>query len=180
MDKTIELVPLVCVRCNTPVPAELDEVAWVCAQCGQGLSLEEAGLQALEVHYMAGIPANTKGKPYWVAQGQVSSLQREKYGGGGKELGQAQAFWGQPRRFFVPAYSASLENLLAQATQLMIQPPALQDGPAVPFEAVTLAVEDVRPAAEFIVMAIEAGRKDKLKKMNFSLQLSPSVLWILP
>jgi hypothetical protein len=180
VDKAIELVPLVCVRCSTPVPAELDEVAWVCAQCGQGLLLEETGLQALEVHYMAGIPANSKGKPYWVTQGQVSSLQREKYGSGGKEAQEAEAFWGQPRRFFVPAYSATLENLLAQATQLLLQPPALQEGPASPFEAVTLAVEDVRPAAEFIVMAIEAGRKDKLKKMNFSLQLSSPVLWILP
>jgi hypothetical protein len=180
VDKSIELVPLVCVRCSTPVPAELDEVAWVCSQCGQGLSLEETGLQALEVHYMAGIPANTKGKPYWVVRGQVSSLEREKYGGGNKETQEAEALWSQPQRFFVPAYNTTLEHLLAQATQLLLQPPALQEGTAVPFEPVTLAVDDIRPAAEFIVMAIEAGRKDKLKKMNFSLQLFPPVLWILP
>lgn len=180
MDKAIELIPLVCVRCSTPVPAEVDEVAWVCAQCGQGLSLEETGLQSLEVNYMAGIPADAKGKPYWVVQGQVSSLQREKYGSGSKETQQAQTFWSQAQRFFVPAYSATLEHLLAQATQLLLQPPALQKGTAAPFEPVTLAIEDVRPAAEFIVVAIEAGRKDKLKKINFSLQLSLPVLWILP
>jgi predicted RNA-binding Zn-ribbon protein involved in translation (DUF1610 family) len=180
VDKTIELVPLVCVRCNTPIPAEVDEVAWVCAQCGQGLLLEENGLQALEVNYLAGLPPNAKGKPYWVAQGQVSSLQREKYGSGNQETQQAEAYWSQARSFFVPAYSATLEDLLARATQLMLQPPVLQAGAAAPFEPVTLAAEDVRPAAEFIVVAIEAGRKDKLKKVNFSLQLSSPVLWILP
>jgi hypothetical protein len=41
-------------------------------------------------------------------------------------------------------------------------------------------LEDVSAAAEFIVMAIEAGRKDKLKELDFSLKLSTPVLWILP
>ncbi|MBN1147605.1 MAG: hypothetical protein JXA78_10145 [Anaerolineales bacterium] len=181
MDKPIELTPLVCLRCSTAVPAEIDEVAWVCAQCGQGLALdEEDGLKLLEVNYAAGIPANTRGKPYWVVEGRVQGLRRESYRGGGKESQQAEEFWGQPRHFFIPAYRASLETLLERATQLLLQPPPLQPGPAAPFEPVTLFMEDIRLAAEFIVMAVEAGRKDRLKKVDFSLQLSPAVLWVLP
>ena len=37
--KPVELVPLLCVRCQAPVPARPGEVAWVCEQCGQGLVL---------------------------------------------------------------------------------------------------------------------------------------------
>jgi len=56
----------------------------------------------------------------------------------------------------------------------------LSSGPATPFEAVTLKREDLSAAAEFIVMAIEAGRKDKIKRIDFELKLSKPVLWILP
>lgn len=181
MDRPVELVPLVCLRCSTPIPAGIDEVAWVCTQCGQGLILDEVNaIQPLEVHYAASIPPNTRGKPYWVAEGQVTALQRDTYDSGRKGGQQAEHFWSQPRRFFVPAFSATLEALLEGATKLLLQPPELQSGTAVQFEPVTLSVEDVQSAAEFIVMAIEAGRKDKVKKVNFSLQLSAPVLWILP
>jgi hypothetical protein len=63
---------------------------------------------------------------------------------------------------------------------LMAHPPALQAGPAAPFEAVLMHLEDVTSATEFVVMAIEAGRKDKLKELDISLKLSTPVLWILP
>jgi hypothetical protein len=56
----------------------------------------------------------------------------------------------------------------------------LQPGTAARFEPVTLALEDVKPLAEFIIMALEAGRKDKLRDIQFSLEMSPPVLWILP
>jgi hypothetical protein len=41
-------------------------------------------------------------------------------------------------------------------------------------------VKDVAAAAEFIVVAIEAGRPDRLKKVDFQLKLTQPTLWILP
>ena len=71
MDRPIELVPLVCIQCSAAIPAGIEEVAWACAQCGQGMALDEArGLESLEIHYSADIPPDTRGKPYWVADGQ--------------------------------------------------------------------------------------------------------------
>ena len=111
MDRPVELVPLVCLRCSTPIPAGIDEVAWVCSQCGQGLILDETNaLQPLEVHYAAGIPQNTPGKPYWMAEGQVNALQRETYDSGRKGGQEAEQYWSQPRRFFVPAFARGLES----------------------------------------------------------------------
>jgi hypothetical protein len=178
MGGTIELVPLVCLKCSTPIPAQPEEAAWVCAQCGQGMQLDgETGLQPLEVQYSAGIPANTQGKPYWTANGRVS-LQRATYAG--NEERESHQFWGQPRRFFIPAFNISLQDLLSQGMSLLRQPPAVQPGPPAAFQAATLPAADVRAAAEFIVMAIEAERKDDLKEIRFDLELDPPVLWILP
>jgi hypothetical protein len=167
-------------QCNTPIPANPEEVAWVCAQCGQGLALdEEHGLSGIRVSYQKGIPANSVGLPYWVAEGKVR-LDRQTYGSAGSHGRAAEAFWSQPRRFFVPAYSASLENLLSHAKELLLSPPALNPGPAAGFKPVIRPAVDVRPAAEFIVMTIEAKRKDKIKRIEFSLELSEPDLWILP
>lgn len=178
MDQSITLVPLVCPQCATPIPAEPDEVAWVCSQCGKGLALDESqGLQPLQVHFAAGLPADAPGKPYWVVEGQVS-LQRETYHGASSR--EAQEFWSQPRRFFIPAFTCSLEELLAQSIRWLAQPPKLEEGPAGSFAPATLASEDVRPLAEFVVMAVEAGRRDKLKSAQISLQLSTPELWVFP
>jgi hypothetical protein len=171
-------VPLQCLRCQTPIPAGLDELAWVCENCQQGQRLDpQNGLEAVEVYYSAALAPEAVGKPYWVADGRVWLSRRETYGSDRQE---AQAFWSQPRRFFVPAFAANLDSLLAQAGNLLLQPPALQAGRPARFEPVTLALEDVRSAVEFIVIAAEAARKDRLKTLEFKLDLGQPVLWILP
>ena len=57
MSQPIQLLPMYCLKCQTPIPAGVDETVWVCSACGQGLLLDpEKGLQALEIHVAAGIP----------------------------------------------------------------------------------------------------------------------------
>jgi hypothetical protein len=178
--ETVELIPLVCTRCSTPVPANPEEVAWVCAQCGQGLLLDEQkGLASLDVYYSAQIPPNAPGKPYWVAKGDVT-VQRKTYDSGRRGDQEAQQFWSQSRQFIVPAYECTLESFTKIGVDWLRQPPALQPGSPTAFEPVTLHLEDVQAAAEFIVVAVEAGRSDKLKEVSLSLNLSTPALWILP
>ena len=180
MDRPIDLVPLVCIQCSTAIPAGVEEVAWACAQCGQGMVLDEAyGLESLDIHYAADIAYNSIGKPYWVADGQVT-MERNTYDNAGEYGKAAEQFWGQARRFFVPAFQTPLESLLEIAKAMLLNPPRLKSGSAAPFEAVTLYRDDVLAVAEFIVIAIEAGRKDKIKSIDFELKLSKPVLWILP
>ena len=180
MDRQISLIPLVCPRCSTRVSAEPEEVAWVCANCGQGMLLDESiGVDRQEVLYAAAIPVNETGKPYWVAEGQVR-LSRNSFGRAGRSEAEATAFWSQPRLFCMPAYAAPLEQLLSEGINYLVKPPALQPGPAARFLPVTLHISDVRLAAEFLIVAVEAGRSDKLRELNFELKLSWPVLWILP
>lgn len=180
MDQTIYLAPLICSRCTTPIPAEPYEAAWVCTQCGLGMALHSIkGLQVIPVQYLKGMPPGNRGKPYWVADGQVT-LQRVAYKSKSNTSAEAQEFWKSPRRFFIPASRVDTDTLLQIGARLLVNPPALDDGPAVPFEAVTLAVDDLQSVAEFIIIAIEAGRKDALKTVQFDLTLAAPTLWILP
>jgi len=177
----VELVALRCLRCSTPLPAAPDEVAWACAQCGQGLLLEEdRGLLHLAIHYSPAIKPGATGRPFWVCTGHVF-VERETYAGGSDRItGEMQDFWGEGRLFFIPAYAAPLEALLEQALQLLQRPPDRQEGPPTAFAPVVLSPEDLTAAAEFIVLAVEAARKDKLRQARVKVVLESPSLWILP
>ena len=180
MTAPVELIPLKCVRCETPVPAQPDEVAWVCAQCGQGLLLDENhGLVTLEVHFAAGVAADGKGNPFWVAEGLVT-LQRETHSAFGGKAEEARRFWSQPHQFFVPAFTCPLDLLISLGTNLLLHPPELQPGTPIPFAPITLFPQDVPALVDFVVVAIEAERTDKVKKAHFSTRLGSPSLWILP
>lgn len=182
MVQPVELIPLVCLQCETPVPAQPDEVAWVCARCSQGLLLDETaerGLSMLAVQYASGLDPNGKGKPFWVVEGSVQ-LQRSTYDSFSNKAKEAELLWSQPRRFFIPAHDVPLQTLAELGPRLVMNPPALQPGAAAPFEAVTVSPHDLQGLAEFIVLAIEAGRSDMLKQVNIQVSLSEPALWVLP
>ncbi|MCC6187388.1 MAG: hypothetical protein IT318_00010 [Anaerolineales bacterium] len=180
MTGSVELVLLKCLKCGTPVPAEEDEVAWTCATCGQGLQLVEDGLVTLEVRWAAAPPGQRPDRwlPLWVMHGTVRFLRRETYSG----RGEPHELWQQPASFFVSAFPCSLQQLERLGADLTQQQPQLQPGPAAgPLRGCTLLPQDARAAAEFVVLTIEAERKDKLKYVDFDLLLSRSPeLWVLP
>jgi hypothetical protein len=140
---------------------------------------EVIGLVPLEVHFSDRIPANGAGKPYWVAAGRVD-LTREAYGGSGRSERDAEEFWEVGRTFVIPAYPGSLEELQAVAMGFLKQPPVLNEGPPAKYTPVTLSPDDLTAAAQFAVMAVEADRKDKLKRLEPSVVLEDPVLWVLP
>jgi hypothetical protein len=128
VDRPVELVPLVCLKCSTRIPAEPDEVAWVCTQCGRGMLLfEKHGLVELGVDYSAALTPNATGRPFWVADCQVKVQSRQTYSGNQER--EAQDFWSQPRRVFIPAFTCSLEDFLSLGMHALLQPPTLQPGP---------------------------------------------------
>ncbi len=177
MSKPIRLLPMLCTKCQTPIAAAVDEVAWVCPTCQQGLLLDEQnGLRPFEFHYAANLTG--KGKPVWVASGRVS-FSRSTFQG--NDSGGMNAFWSQSHTFFIAAYALPLEQVTETGVRLLRQPLTLQGGgkPA-PFEPIVVPPEDVRPLAEFIIVSIEAERKDMLRALSFKLELEPPQLWILP
>ena len=178
MSQPVELIPMMCINCKNPLTVGIDEVAWVCETCGHGQILsDEEGLKPLTVYFDARIPQGGIGKPFWVVQGQAS-LQRSTYSG--DQTYDMLNFWSQPHLFFVPAFDLPLEQIVAMGAQFLRQPPEVKQGSATKFMPVTLLPEDVRPLAEFILIGIEADRKDMIKELHFDLKLSQPALWVLP
>ncbi|MBP7694344.1 MAG: hypothetical protein KA764_20645 [Anaerolineales bacterium] len=180
MANSISLAPLLCPNCRTALPAHADESLWRCAECGQGWQLAEAepsGLAPLAIQFDARLDPRVHGRPFWVAEGRVT-VSREMYSG--NQTRAAQEFWAAPRRFCVPAFTCPLETLVELGMELITRPPDLRAGPPAPFTAVTLPRADVRDMAEFIVVGLEAGRRDQLKRVEVSLTLGEPELWILP
>jgi hypothetical protein len=176
----IALIPMQCVRCQNPLAAQPGEVLWVCPSCGQGQLLSDThGLLPQVVRYAAGIPQNGKGKPVWVVLGQAG-LRRSSFDAFDSRKDMEQ-FWAGPRQFFIPAYDLPLDQLTSTALGLLRQPATLVEAanPAA-FYPVTVHPEDIQPLAEYIVLALEAERKDHLKQLDFTVKLAEPELWVLP
>ena len=182
----VELIPMQCVHCQNPIPAQPDEVFWVCATCGQAQLLsDERGLLPETIHYASGVPqkvagstaTSAAGKPVWVVAGQVL-LSRQTYNGDNSR--DMQQFWAQPRRFFIPAYTLPLDQLVNACVSMLRQPPALPEGTSLAaFYPVTVHAEDLQALAEYAVLAVEADRKDMLKELTFQVQLGAPEMWVI-
>jgi hypothetical protein len=182
MSEPVKLIPMFCIHCQYPLAAQPDQTAWVCQQCGEGMLLsEEKGLIPLPVHYSTALQPTTEGKPFWVVEGKVSMERLTYQGNQSKEM---SAFWSSARRFCIPAFNLPLDQLINLGTRLLVQPPLFQEStkPSTPvrFTPVTYFPMDVRPLAEFILLGIEAERKDWLRELRYTLTLGQPELWIFP
>jgi hypothetical protein len=174
----VELIPLQCVRCQNSLAAQPDEVFWVCPTCGQAQILsDERGLLPETIHYAGGIPPKGTGKPVWVVTG-TATLSRQTYRG--DESRDMQQFWAQPRRFFIPAYTLPLDQLVNACVSMLRQPPTLTEAPSpAAFYPVTVQAEDLQALVEYTVLALEADRKDMLKELVFQVQLGAPEMWVV-
>lgn len=178
-DSPVSLIPLVCVDCRQPIKAQPDEVAWVCSTCHKGNILGDDGrLRSLDVKYAANLGQNSPGRPHWAVIGTVTIRVRNTYKG--NESRDSSAFWAEPRLFLIPAFAAPLEVQVAQAMQwLRSTPPAVVDDQLASLLPVVIPARDIHPMAEFIVLAIEADRRDAMKTLDFQVDLQVPQLWIL-
>ena len=179
MSQGVRLIPLLCTRCQAPVAAKPEEVAWVCEQCGQGLLLDETkGAVPQNIFFSASIAQNGVGWPFWVARGQVTITKRDTYSGNQSKA--ATEFWAQPHLFFVTASRQTIEETVTMGVKLLRAPVAMQSGARNRMQPVVMPPGDLRALAEFMVMSIEADRSDAMRELLFKLDLDPPQLWILP
>jgi len=173
------LIALRCVQCDTPLPAQPGEIAWACGHCGTGQMLDlNTGLVRQQIFYHAELKPGTPGRPFWVVPGKVS-VSRDTYGFGGGD-GAAKRFWATERRFFIPAYKVGVDELVDTVTRWLQSPPALSEGAAEAFRPVVVSQEDLQALAEYVVLGIEAQRRDDVKQVGVTVKLGAPELWVLP
>jgi hypothetical protein len=167
-----------CPKCGFPIKAQVDEIAWVCSQCLEGVLLNnENQLELTKIQFQQSRLDVREGFPFWVTTVKVSLYRETLRGNLSDEMLQ---FWQNPRIVFIPAFEMALEELLKRAEALIKNPPILFNGSVIAFKPVVLSPLDLKAYIEFLVLQIEASRQDDLKQLTFELQLDEPALWILP
>ncbi|MGH2537751.1 MAG: hypothetical protein ACRDHL_10185, partial [Candidatus Promineifilaceae bacterium] len=175
-----------CPNCRQPLPAENDDLVLACPNCAAAVQIDDTGLSLAALRYAA--PAGAGGPwpewaPFWVFAGLIQIHGRDRQGWDAGSEGRAQAFWAGRSRFYAPAYAATVEVARQAGRALLedepewhfVEPPA-----GVKLRPAVVSAADGRKLLDFIVVTIEASRKDWLKSLDYSLELVAPELWALP
>jgi hypothetical protein len=182
----MKLVPLKCPNCSQLLAPEDNDAVIVCANCGTAVELGEGGPARIEVRFSgprSPMPPETNWLPYWIFDGKVQITGRSTQGGSRDAAQDSAAFWAAPRRLYVPAWSQPVEAAIDLGKTMIEQQPSLLDlerPPKPAMKAAVLFADEALKLLEFIVLTIEAQRRDWLRDLTFTLEMGPAQLWALP
>ena len=176
----MKLVLLRCPSCSAALAPNDDDLIVACPQCGAGVQLSDEGLEPIEVRYAAGAaqPKAEAWRPWWVFTGRVEIIRRDTQGGNQRD--EASQFWAQVKRLYVPAWELSLQSVRDQGLALLKQQPewrAIPRPTTARLTPVVVSVVDARKLLDYLVVTMEASRKDWLKDIQFSIEAGWPELW---
>ena len=179
----MKLLLLRCPRCNHALTPGNDDVVVQCANCHAAVAIGEGGLQLLPAQYATATqPRPETWLPFWVYRGQVTITSR-RIQGGRSATDEAQKFWAQPRRIYIPAWACELADARDLITELLEKQPTLstitppEDAAFLP---AAITTEDGRKLLELVIVTLEAQRKDWMESLKYDLRLDSEALWLLP
>ncbi|WP_420629265.1 hypothetical protein [Candidatus Leptofilum sp.] len=181
----MKLLALRCPICAQPLkPQNPDVVVLGCANCGTAVSLNESGLDTISLQFAT--PAVEKFDswlPLWVFNGRVTITNRQTQGRNKEAQQHSEQLWGYPRRLYVPSWDLPTETACQLGGDLVQRQPTFQrTDPPDKFSLVEAVVtpEDALKLLEFVVLSVEAARKDWLKELHFTIEAAKPQLWAIP
>ena len=181
----MKLLSLRCPQCGQGLAPKHNEVVVAgCPHCHTAVHISQNGLREIEVLYAA--PASDQVAawlPFWVFDGRVRLLRRESQGNSRGADKEATAMWGRSRYLYIPSWDISAGQARQIGSQLIQQQPAFQtiERPqaALIAEAI-LTQEDALKLLDFIILTIEARRKDDLSQIDYQIEAGQPALWAIP
>jgi len=182
----MQLLALKCPTCGQKLTPRSNETVVVsCMNCLTAVSLQQAGITAIPLQYAA---PTAKADvevwlPMWVYNGRVTLTRRQSQGGSKGADKEAQALWQSVRRLFAPAWQEPVPQAREIGSQFILKQPPLQataPEAGMTLQDATISQEDGLKLLDFIVLTIEANRKDWLQDLQFEIQTSGSELWAVP
>ncbi len=181
----MKLLALNCPVCGQRLlPKSRDVLVMGCGNCGTAVSIDpDKGIEQTTVQFaQTGSESVEAWVPLWVFDAQVKIKSRQTRQRDGRSEKASQALWGTPRRLFVPAWTLNMKVARQLGTKMVEKQPQLQaiekpDG--VQMAEAVVAQEDALKLLEFIVLSIEADRKDWLTNLQFDIETRSTELWVV-
>jgi len=181
----MKLILLDCPNCSHPLQPDNDDIVFACPNCHLAVHLGAEGPEITSIRYaLRRADKGDKGvwAPFWVFDGKVKIRKRETQGRRSNTKDSLKT-WEALRRFYVPAWDLNIHTAQDVGTKLTLQQPDLDyiEQPAeVKLVPATVSPADALKLLEFIVLAIEARRKDWLKELVFDIDVGEPILIGLP
>lgn len=181
----MKLLALRCPTCAQPLkPHNQDVVVMSCEGCGTAVSLSQSGLDTIALQFAAPAVDNFDAwLPLWVFNGRVNITNRQTQGRNKEAQQHSEQLWGYPRRLYVPAWELPTETASQLGGDLVQRQPTFQrtDQPS-SFSLIEAVItpDDALKMLEFVVLSVEAARKDWLKALNFNIEAAKPQLWAIP
>jgi hypothetical protein len=180
----MKLLLLRCPNCARPLTPENDDVVFMCTNCFTSVSIDDRGLQTTDVRFALPPKGDLRTQqwlPFWVYESQVRILKRETQGRSDQKASDLQ--WARPLRMYVPAWEISMQVAQDVGSRLIQRQPVVKfvERPDAAYMAPAVVTpEDALRLLEFIVLAIEARRRDWLKALDFRIEAGSPELWAMP
>jgi hypothetical protein len=181
----MKLLALHCPQCGQRLEPKHNEVVVTgCPHCYTAVHIQQTGLQEINVTYTA--PATDQidaWLPFWVFDGRVNIEKRESQGRSKGADEDAARLWGSPRRLYAPAWNVRAGQAREFGSRLVQKQPAFQTIERLQDALLTEAIithEDALKLLDFIVLTIEARRKDYLRNILFQIEAGKPQLWAIP
>lgn len=181
----MQLLALKCPTCGQNLKPQSNEAVVVsCGNCRTAVSLHQSDIKAIDVKYAA--PSSndvTAWLPMWVFKGKVNITRRESQGSSKGADKDAAQLWGSANRLFVPAWQEPVQQARGIGSQFTVRQPRLD--PIEPtdemlMQEATITPEDGLKLLDFIVLSLEADRKDWLEDLQFNINTTGHELWAIP
>lgn len=182
----MKLILLRCPNCGEGLKPEQDDIVFACDNCHTPVTISQNGTSKTKVQFAVPrkdqIDHQTKWLPFWIFKGRVEIIKRVTQDGRSRNQ-EAEELWRGLDRFYVPAWDMQPHIAQDVGTELIHKPPDVElisRPPEAHMVAANVSSDDARKLLEFIVLAIEARRKDWLKDLDFRLDIAEVELWALP
>ena len=180
----MKLLLLRCPECAHPLAPQQHDVVMMCPSCQTAVAIDEQGLSSMPIQYVAATEADVSDwLPFWFFNGRVHIQNRSTQSSWRTSDHDSETFWLHSDRFFVPAWELAIHNARELGRQLVKKQPTYQPVSRpdnARLTAVTVTAEDALKMLEFIILTIEAERKDWLKDLKFRIEAETPQLWALP
>lgn len=180
----MKLVLLRCPNCARPLMPDNDDIVFMCTNCFSAVSIDQRGVQLIDVRFALPTKADERTRkwlPFWVYHGRVEVVRRETQGRSDDKSSQQQ--WADALRMYVPAWEISMQVAQDLGSELIQRQPVtrfVERPDSAYMEPAVVSTDDAFRLLEFIVLAIEARRKDWLEALDFRIEAAEPELWAMP